>query len=90
MASLSRACFPRHARARREDVEEETVRFGGIQKNKSSICCADGGEEAVAADESVDLSDDVGVFYSIYVFLGRVSQSPDTGSSVGLQQILVR
>jgi hypothetical protein len=32
-------------------VEGEAVRFGGIQKNKSSIYVIDGGEEAVVADE---------------------------------------
>ena len=42
--------FPLRARARREDVEGEAFRFGGIQKNRSSICFV-GGEEAVAADE---------------------------------------
>ena len=51
VASLSRSFFPLRARALREDVEGEAVRFGGIQKNKSSICFVDGGEEAVAADE---------------------------------------
>ena len=51
MASLSLAFFPLRARARREDVEGEAVRFGGIQKTKSSIYFVDGGEEAVAADE---------------------------------------
>ena len=51
MASLSRAFVALRARARQEDVEGEAVRFGGIQKNKSSIYVVDGGEEAVVADE---------------------------------------
>jgi hypothetical protein len=32
-------------------VEGEAVRFGGIQRNKSSTYFVDEGEEAVAADE---------------------------------------
>ena len=47
------------------------------------------GGEAVAADESIDSDDEFGVFYSVYIFLGGVSQSPDTGSSVGLQRVVV-
>ncbi len=51
MASLSRSFFPLRARACQEAVEEEAFRFGGIQKNKSSIYFVDGEGEAVAADE---------------------------------------
>ncbi len=51
VASLSQSFFPLRARARREDVEGEAVRLGGIQRNKSSTCFVDEGEEAVAADE---------------------------------------